>query len=51
MRLLLSTRKQRKKKAMAEAKRGEEILKAEESSAKYNATGHVPKKSLFCFGG
>jgi len=39
------------KKAMVEAKRGEDFLKAEESSAKYNATGIVPKKFLLCFGG
>jgi hypothetical protein len=39
------------KKAMADAKRGEDMLKAEESSAKYNATGQVPKKFFLCFGG
>ncbi|XP_058082782.1 remorin-like [Magnolia sinica] len=39
------------KRAMVEAMRGEEILKAEETAAKYRATGHVPKKILGCFGG
>jgi hypothetical protein len=39
------------KKAMADAKRGEDMLKAEELSAKYNATGQVPKKFFLCFGG
>lgn len=39
------------KKAMVEAKRGEDFLKAEELSAKYNATGQMPKKFLLCFGG
>ena len=38
------------KKAMVEAKRGEEVLKAEEMSAKYRATGHTPKKLMGCFG-
>ncbi|CAN1308800.1 DBP, partial [Linum perenne] len=37
------------KRAMVEAKRGEEILKAEEMAAKYRATGQVPKKLLGCF--
>ncbi|GMH29566.1 hypothetical protein Nepgr_031409 [Nepenthes gracilis] len=36
------------KKAMVEAKLGEEILKAEEMAAKYRATGTTPKK-LFGF--
>lgn len=39
------------KRAMIEAKRGEELLKAEEMAAKHRATGHVPKKVLGCFGG
>jgi hypothetical protein len=38
------------KKAMVEAKRGEEILKAEEMAAKYRATGQTPKKIIGCFG-
>lgn len=38
------------KRAFIEAKRGEEILKAEEMAAKYRATGLAPKKLLGCFG-
>ncbi|KAL0920328.1 hypothetical protein M5K25_009456 [Dendrobium thyrsiflorum] len=37
------------KRAIAEAKRGEEILKAEEMAAKYRARGLTPKKLLGCF--
>uniref|UniRef100_A0A2P2KVL1 Remorin n=1 Tax=Rhizophora mucronata TaxID=61149 RepID=A0A2P2KVL1_RHIMU len=37
------------KRAMIEAKRGEDILKAEESAAKYRATGTAPKKFFGCF--
>uniref|UniRef100_A0A2N9G5V6 Remorin C-terminal domain-containing protein n=1 Tax=Fagus sylvatica TaxID=28930 RepID=A0A2N9G5V6_FAGSY len=37
------------KRAMVEARRGEERLKAEETAAKYRATGHAPKKLLGCF--
>ena len=36
-------------RAMVEAKRGEEFLKAEEMAAKYRATGQTPKKLLGCF--
>ncbi|KAL4191613.1 hypothetical protein AMTRI_Chr07g30760 [Amborella trichopoda] len=39
------------KRAMTEAKRGEELLKAEETAAKYRATGLAPKKLIGCFGG
>ncbi len=39
------------KKAMIEAIRGEELLKAEEMSAKFRATGKTPQKVLGCFGG
>ena len=39
------------KRAEIEAKRGEEILKAEEIAAKYRATGTAPKKILSCFSG
>lgn len=39
------------KRAMVEANRGEELLKAEEMAAKHRATGYVPKKVLCCFGG
>lgn len=38
------------KRAMVEAKKGEELLKAEEMAAKYRATGHSPKKVMGCFG-
>ncbi|PPD79406.1 hypothetical protein GOBAR_DD23676 [Gossypium barbadense] len=37
------------KRAMVEAKRGEEVLKAEEMAAKYRATGQSLKKLLGCF--
>ncbi|XP_073021498.1 remorin-like isoform X1 [Primulina eburnea] len=37
------------KRAIAEAKRGEDLLKAEEMAAKYRATGTGPKKLLGCF--
>ncbi|XP_059634140.1 remorin-like [Cornus florida] len=37
------------KRAMVEATRAEEILKAEEMAAKFRATGNVPKKLLGCF--
>ncbi|XP_075077755.1 remorin-like [Nicotiana tabacum] len=37
------------KRAMVDARRGKEILKAEEMAAKYRATGKAPKKFLGCF--
>lgn len=37
------------KRAMVEAKRREELLKAEEMAAKYRATGQTPKKAFGCF--
>ncbi|KAL6531322.1 hypothetical protein OROHE_014391 [Orobanche hederae] len=37
------------KRAMVEAKRGEDLLKAEEVAAKYRATGTAPRKLLGCF--
>ncbi|ESR58326.1 hypothetical protein KPL70_010172 [Citrus sinensis] len=37
------------KRAMVEARRGEDVLKAEEIAAKYRATGTTPKKLLGCF--
>ncbi|KAJ7974205.1 Remorin [Quillaja saponaria] len=37
------------KRAVIEAKRGEDLLKAEEVAAKYRATGTTPKKLLGCF--
>lgn len=36
------------KRAMIEARRGEEVLKAEELAAKYRATGTAPKKLFGC---
>ncbi|CAK9134434.1 unnamed protein product [Ilex paraguariensis] len=39
------------KRAMVEANRGEEILNAEETAAKYRATGNTPKTGFGCFGG
>lgn len=39
------------KRALIEAKRGEDVLKAEEMAAKYRATGTGPKKLLGCFQG
>uniref|UniRef100_A0A0E0K2X3 Remorin C-terminal domain-containing protein n=1 Tax=Oryza punctata TaxID=4537 RepID=A0A0E0K2X3_ORYPU len=38
------------KRAMVMARRGEEVIKAEEIAAKYRATGVTPKKHLGCFG-
>jgi len=37
------------KRAIIEAKKGEDLLKAEETAAKYRATGTAPKKLLGCF--
>lgn len=37
------------KRAMVEAKKGEENLKAEERAAKFRATGKTPKKVIGCF--
>ncbi|KAI8564791.1 hypothetical protein RHMOL_Rhmol03G0209700 [Rhododendron molle] len=37
------------KRAIIEARRGEDLLKAEELAAKYRATGTAPKKLLGCF--
>lgn len=37
------------KRATTEARRGEDLLKAEELAAKYRATGTSPKKLLGCF--
>ncbi|KAF3675827.1 Remorin [Capsicum chinense] len=37
------------KRAMVEARKGEELLKAEEMAAKYRATGQAPKK-IGCLG-
>ena len=37
------------RRAIIEAKRAEDLLKAEELAAKYRATGTAPKKLLGCF--
>ncbi|GLT36106.1 hypothetical protein SLA2020_105090 [Shorea laevis] len=37
------------KRAIIEAQRGEDLLKAEEAAAKYRATGTAPKKIFGCF--
>ncbi|XP_052723672.1 remorin isoform X2 [Vigna angularis] len=37
------------KRAVIEARKGEDLLKAEETAAKYRATGTAPKKLLGCF--
>lgn len=37
------------KRALIQAERGQELLKAEEAAAKYRATGGIPKKFLGCF--
>lgn len=42
-------REAEEKRAMIEARRGEDVLKAEEMAAKYRATGSAPKKLLGCF--
>ncbi|XP_031261284.1 remorin-like isoform X2 [Pistacia vera] len=49
--IALIHREAEEKRAMVEAKRGEDLLKAEETAAKYRATGTSPKKLLVlgCF--
>lgn len=42
-------KKAEEKRAMVEAKRGEDILKVEETAAKFRSTGIVPKKLFACF--
>ncbi|XP_017972146.1 PREDICTED: remorin isoform X2 [Theobroma cacao] len=42
-------REAEEKRAMIEAKRGEDFLKIEETAAKFRATGYTPKKFLGCF--
>ena len=37
------------KRAVIEAKRGEDFLKIEETAVKFRATGYTPKKFLGCF--
>lgn len=38
------------KRAVVEARRGEDILKVEEIGAKFRATGSTPNKLFGCFG-
>ncbi|KAF7821837.1 remorin-like [Senna tora] len=47
--IALLHREAEEKRAIIEAKKGEDLLKAEESAAKYRATGTAPKKLLGCF--
>lgn len=47
--IVLVHKQAEEKRAMVEAKRGEEILKAEEIAAKHRATGTTPKKAFGCF--
>lgn len=39
------------KRAMIEAKRGEEFLKIEDTALKFRAAGYIPRKFLACFSG
>lgn len=43
-------REAEEKRAMIMAKQGEDVLKVEETAAKFRATGNLPKKFLTCFG-
>lgn len=43
-------REAEEKRATIVAKRGEDVLKVEETAAKFRATGNLPKKFLQCFG-
>ncbi|RDY09319.1 hypothetical protein CR513_06308, partial [Mucuna pruriens] len=47
--MALLHKKAEEKRAMIEAKRGEEFVKTEEMAAKYRATGTTPKKTVGCF--
>jgi hypothetical protein len=38
------------KKAMIEAQKGEEIVKVEETAAKFRTRGYEPRRLLGCFG-
>lgn len=44
-------KKAEEKRAMVESKRGEELLKAEETAAKLRATKQAPPKACGCLGG
>ncbi|KAK4769792.1 hypothetical protein SAY87_030324 [Trapa incisa] len=48
-RVALIHKQAEEKRAIIEAQRGEEVLKAGETAAKYRATGIIPKKFLGCF--
>lgn len=43
-------REAEEKRAMIKAKQGEDVLKIEETAAKFRATGDLPKRFLGCFG-
>lgn len=43
-------REAEEKRAMIKAKQGEDVLKVEETAAKFRTTGNMPKKFLACFG-
>jgi len=47
--MALVHREAEEKRAMIEAKHGEEVLKTEEMAAIYRATGTTPKKTIGCF--
>ncbi|GFP89081.1 remorin [Phtheirospermum japonicum] len=49
--IALVHKKAEERRAMVEAKQGEDLLKAEEFGAMHRATGYVPKKVFGCFGG
>lgn len=42
-------KKAEEKRAIVEARKGEDFLKAAELAAKYRATGQVPKTGFGCF--
>lgn len=42
-------KKAEEKRAMVEALKGQEMLKAEEMAAQYRADGHLPKPRFKCF--
>lgn len=48
-RIALLHKSAEEKRAVIEAMRGEDLLKAEETAAKYRATGTAPKKLFGCF--
>ncbi|KAL8500055.1 hypothetical protein ACS0TY_019885 [Phlomoides rotata] len=50
-RVALVHKQAEEKRAMVDCKRGEDMLKAEETAAKFRATGQVPSRGFACFGG